>query len=1477
MNYFFAITSFFLIPFLTHAAPSSNRADILITTLPSQGKPAFEQGFRLESGQTIAWIGGSNFEYEDNYAWIESRLRAAHPKLKFKFRNLSWEGDTVFKRSRDHNHGSLMQQVSYVDADIVFLQFGQMEAFETEGSLGQFYQKYEELIRDIQKVTSKIVMISPMKIENLGLFNGPNFLGVNQKLHDINEKLKGMAAQYQAIYVDLFSKDFSTPMTSNGLHLLEAGHEKVSHEIMLQLNVPIIEPQWLSIMRKNIGLKNYTWREFYRPSNWAFAYGDRTQVTFSQGFDQVAQSFKPRLDWLESKIHEMHSLDTVKELSLPNKESFEHSKIDALSPAEEMAQLKIDDPNLNINLFASEKDGVINPVRMKWDKRGRLWVSCLPSYPQPDPGYGPSNYILICEDTDHDGRADSFKKFIDNIPMSFGFEFAENGIYVCEYSEIVFYEDKNGDDVPESRRVILSGFDSGDSHQNINSISWGHDGQLWVCQGHHATANTETLYGVKRMFGGGVFRFNPRTGRLDTFFGPSRAGANVWGTQTNVWGETLHITGAGKEVYDTSAGAIDYIDGPKNNATAFSTAKKCQFEILDSSHFPIELRGLYVFATFYTSEINVYKGELKNGAWESEQKNHFISSGPKVFRPVDINTGPAGELYILDWYNEIIGHYQASYKDPRRDKTHGRVWRMTFKDRALVPSIDYSKKSIAELFELMMSTEIHQRKIARAMLSGMSSDKVIPVLDRLYQSLKTEHDALKLSVLLGLYQAHEKVNIELLHQLLSHENSNARGVAVKAIARWNEQLTDPTELLITMAQDADPRVKIHAIVAATYLNSPQCLKIIMAAKSNHPVNAYASDLAMMATIRKWFPALSTLLKDIEPSKYEEIFNVAFKFDKEASLKVLQAQFLSNDETIRKNTLKLMIQHGDYQDAFKNSHSSDQAELLNFIEASMSFKKKLNSDQAERVTQQLLQQANTREAALIYAAYSGLSQYKQDCVKLLNSPATNEQVKIKLLGNLNSIFGDSDIAYLESFISKQNVELQAAAIELLTKIKLESGFSKLMELLESHSVQFNQRYLKYITENNSYANRLVSYVKVNGIKVEVIKNIHQAFQSLGYKNNAVMKGLEGLISNSQEDVFKHSDKTISELANETKEKGNLYRGKDIYHKAGMTCVVCHSILNHGGNLGPELSFVGRGLPMERVIESILWPSVEVKEGFELTSVKINDGNQIQGYIDSQTPNEVSIIVPATGEKKVINKNSISNIRKDGTLMPDNLLMALNHQEKLDLFAYVSSLGLEGVPQFYPDKAHEPKEGEGFIKIFNERDFEGWNGDQEWFKISDGVVVAGSLNQSIPTNKFLTYDKEVYNFEFHVDFKMIGDKVNGGVQFRSKRIPNHHEMIGYQADIIKKSNTGSIYDESRRKKVLNQRLVENENLIVNDDSWNHMVIHCKDNRLQTFINGWKTADHVETDLEIAALKGFFGLQVHSGPPVELHYKNVYLKEF
>jgi hypothetical protein len=184
------------------------------------------------------------------------------------------------------------------------------------------------------------------------------------------------------------------------------------------------------------------------------------------------------------------------------------------------------------------------------------------------------------------------------------------------------------------------------------------------------------------------------------------------------------------------------------------------------------------------------------------------------------------------------------------------------------------------------------------------------------------------------------------------------------------------------------------------------------------------------------------------------------------------------------------------------------------------------------------------------------------------------------------------------------------------------------------------------------------------------------------------------------------------------------------------------------------------------------------------------------------------------------------------------------------------------------------GQEWISLFDGKTLDGWEGNRDVFRVQDGAIVAGTLDRPIPRNEFLCTEKTFDDFELQLKVKLVGEGANAGIQLRTVRIANHHEVIGYQAD-MGEGWWGKLYDESRRNRVLAEPPASVDmRRVVRPHDWNDYRIICEGPRIQLWLNGTQTVDYTEPDEQIAR-KGVIAVQIHSGPPSEAWYKDIQIR--
>jgi mono/diheme cytochrome c family protein/glucose/arabinose dehydrogenase len=826
--------------------------------------------FTLGDHETVVLVGGTNFARDAKSGDLEGRLVQAYGAKKPFFRSMAVDADTVYLQEREQNFGGWRQQLEAVGATVVISQFGQMECLDGPARLPEFIAAYHRLLDEFSARTQRLVLVSPMAFEAPESPHLPNLTQRNADVRAYADAIRALAKQRNAIFVDLSADPPQRlaskihPLTDNGLHLNADGLAYIATTIAKALGLPD-RPAPAGDLRAAVIAKNRFWNWCWRPANWAFVYGDRTTQLFASAqannpsLKETFAKHRPLLIKADADILAVAAGEKVPLEDAPAPVNAEP----ALTPEEELATFTIA-PGYEVQLVASEKDGVVKPIQMSWDERGRLLIACSPGYPHPAAGAKPADFILMCEDTNGDGTFDKTWKYADGLTMVNGVEPGDGGIYVSDFDELLHFKDTDGDGRADQRRVVLSGFGTGDTHQLINSITHTGDGSLWFSQGLHVRSHVETPWGIARLDQAGLWRLRPRTLRLDPYFNNARAGANCWGVLDDDFGQIFHKSGDRPGGYYSVPGLVRAATGfaPAELDQAIgaifkSDSKSNGLDLLGSRALPDDLQACAVLGGYFKNRVEVHRFIDDGAGFRTELLPYLITSSSTAFRPVDVSQGPDGAIYVCDFFNPIIGHYQASYVDPKRDKSHGRIWRITAKGRAPIKQPNLAAMAAPALLDQLASPERWTRTTARRLLFWKPTEEVLPALDA-WVAKTTDESLLRQA--LGIYEAHETARPQLLRRLLESKDARIRAYATRTIGAWSAAVPDALALLRKSALDPAPRVRLEAAVAATYVPQPEAVEIAALA-STQPRDKYLN-YALTESVRalkpQWQPALASL-------------------------------------------------------------------------------------------------------------------------------------------------------------------------------------------------------------------------------------------------------------------------------------------------------------------------------------------------------------------------------------------------------------------------------------------------------------------------------------------------------------------------------------------------------------------------------------------------------------------------------------------
>ena len=497
-----------------------------------------------------------------------------------------------------------------------------------------------------------------------------------------------------------------------------------------------------------------------------------------------------------------------------------------------------------VNLFASEQDfpDLAKPLAMTWDTRGRLWVLTSTTYPHVVPGQEPNDKLLVLEDTNADGKADKSTVFADKLYIPTGFELGDGGVYVSQQPNLMFLRDADGDGRADERRTILHGFGTEDSHHSIHAYTWGTDGALYFQEGTFLHSQVETPYGPVRLENAGVFRYEPRTEKLSVFV--SYPFANPWGHVVDRWGQNfISDASNGYNYYGTAfSGHLDY--PVKHRSMQEWTLTRVRptsgIEFVRSRHFPDAAQGNFLFNnTIGFQGIKQYRVSEEGSGFVAIETTPLLQSTDPNFRPVGLQFGPDGALYVIDWFNPLVGHMQYSIRDPRRDKQHGRVWRITAKDRPLNTRPRIHGQPIAAQLELLKAYEDRTRYQARLALRDRPTEEVAAAVRQWVASLDVNDPELEHHQLEALWvlQHHDLVELPLLLKLLDAKEFRARAAAVRVLQLQFDRVDGALGHLGRLVNDEAPRVRLEVVRALSFLKSAAAAEIAVQVL-RHPMDYY---------------------------------------------------------------------------------------------------------------------------------------------------------------------------------------------------------------------------------------------------------------------------------------------------------------------------------------------------------------------------------------------------------------------------------------------------------------------------------------------------------------------------------------------------------------------------------------------------------------------------------------------------------------
>lgn len=843
-------------------------------------------------GATIVLLGGGQGERLLRYPAFEVELQRRFAGRDLVIRNLCDDGDTPGYRDHSGRNSPFAypgaekyyplskakdfwgsghagvgfaqspdQWLTGLKADVVLAWFGYAESFKGAAGLPAFK---EELVGWLDhtakqkyngKAAPQVVLLSPLALDERSAPQGvAGAQAVNANLELYAHAIKEVAGQRNLRFVDLFAlsqtlyREAQSPVTQSGMTLNEKGQQLLAAKLAAAVFAAGSPRGDAAALAAAVADKNWYWEKLYKVPNGVHVFGRRNKPFGPDNFPAELEKLdelvliRDRAIWSAAKGEkfDVAAADAKTRTLPPVKTNYSASNgkngsTTYLPGAEAVKTLAVPE-GYKVELFASEEQfpDLANPVKLSFDTRGRLWVATMPSYPQWRPGDAkPDDKILILEDTDGDGRADKQTIFARGLHLPLSFEFAPEGVYVPQSSHLVLYRDLDGDSRADSAQVILSGFDDHDTHHAISAFRADPSGAFYMAEGTFLHSHVETPYGVERSTNGGFFRYAPQRQQLERTLRVSIP--NPWGIAFDAYGQDFFADTSDPNVRWMTPASLwvpfgEFAPLPPNLVPKAQMVRPTAgLDFISSRHFPDDVQGdLIINNTIGFLGTKQHAVSEDGTGYKLTFRQNLLQSKDGNFRPVSMEFAPDGSLYVADWHNVLIGHMQHSARDPLRDHTHGRIYRITYPSRPLVKPPVIAGASIDQLFANLTLPEDRARERSRLELRGRPAAEVLAGLQKWLSALQADDVRREHHQLEGLWVSWglDRVDVPLLKKLLQAKDHRVRAAAVRVLRYNGHAVAEQRELLLRAAADAHGRVRLEAVNAATWLGKDFGLAVL---------------------------------------------------------------------------------------------------------------------------------------------------------------------------------------------------------------------------------------------------------------------------------------------------------------------------------------------------------------------------------------------------------------------------------------------------------------------------------------------------------------------------------------------------------------------------------------------------------------------------------------------------------------------------
>jgi len=975
-----------------------------------------------------------------------------------------------------------------------------------------------------------------------------------------------------------------------------------------------------------------------------------------------------------------------------------------LAPQQAAAGFQVPE-GFHVGVFASEPD-VQNPIAMTWDSQDRLWIAENYTYAERSQRFDLSlkDRVLIFEDADGDGRAENRTVFTDQVQMLTGIEVGRGGVWLMCPPRLLFFPDKNRDDVPDGpAQVVLDGFEVAQAnyHNFANGLKWGPDGWLYgrcggSCPGKIGVPGTPENERVA--LEGGIWRYSPRTQQFEVL---SHGTTNPWGHDWNAFGEGFFINTVNGHLwhlipgahydrpftldpnpyvyelidqhadhwhFDTEGSWTDSRDGAANEFGGGHAHSGMM--IYQGDNWPKEYRGRLLTFNLHGRRANQEILERKGSGYVGRHGKDILIASDPFFRGLDLSCGPDGAVYAIDWSDTGECHENTGVH-----RKSGRIYRISYgkehQSQTRNPDL-YSLKSV-ELARLMKHPNVWYPRQARLILAERSETQEEgqrEAVASLKQMLEADDAKTAYRALVTLH-AMNALEISEKRKLLAHPNEHFRAWAVRLLTdHWPlDDVFGPVHVPGDLAKEIEIECDrlmgdfcrlasedSSGLVELTLASTLQRMPVSRRAKLAEPLLSRAEDADdHNLPLLVWYGLIPVaeadpvaLAKLSGRSKWPKTQRLIarrvadFIEEKPRAVEILLAAAANAEPNVRRNLLAgLSVGLKGWSRAPEPKNWPDVAQAV-----------ETSDDQTA--------QSIVRDLSVLFGDGRALEEVRNIVLD------QNAEIGVRRSA-LQTLVDKGGEKFLEIYYPLlSDARLNAVAAKGLAKSSDPKVARKLVKNYRRFRAPRRPGVIAILVSRPEFAAELLKAIEEKKIPASDLSAFDvRQIRSLGVQElDKRVSDLWGDVRESSEEKHERIQALKKQLTAGEREQADLGRGRLLFNKS---CMKCHRLFGEGEAIGPDLTGADRD-NLDYLLENIVDPSAVLSKNFRMSVIATQDGRVLNGLVLSETDNALTLQTQT--DKITIKTDDIEQIKKTAkSPMPDGLLDNLSPAQIRDLIAYL----------------------------------------------------------------------------------------------------------------------------------------------------------------------------------------------------------------